>query len=361
MDDQRGLTPADFELPEFLKVSQENGNRAAELVNGGDYGTKAKLRRTDLHNSDSSIYDTINDETRLSRSFSRSQDKLPVTWQQSEDSQSMRSFKSFGSPQKIPFMDQSFSQEGLVPSHFDAEEYFSHSLVQSNLPDYDDSRLMDKSLRDIGLGLGHGLDSSKLSQRSAEISHDARATTPISLLPSRLSPRVKTPEVPPRLPPKPHPRVPKRQHPPSSDEKSRVSLASEEELDATLLPSPEVHAPSNPRPVVDCNDKRAYLSRPYGAPLSHFSSNQHLLQQQPTEQPDESDIECDIRLGLNGDSGRAESTPSPTTHDLVLESSPDTGDSPRIVVPPKPAVRTSLLSLHSSSNIHQHKTHLSIV
>lgn len=47
----------------------------------------------------------------------------------------------------------SFSQDGIVPSHCQAEEYFSYHQVAPS-PDFNNSRLCDRSLDDIGMRAG---------------------------------------------------------------------------------------------------------------------------------------------------------------------------------------------------------------
>lgn len=79
------------------------------------------------------------------------------------DARSISSFKTFGaSTEKLASFDQSFSQEGILPSIADAESYF-HCQRPPSSPNFDDSHLMERSLYDIGLNSSmvsaHSIDS----------------------------------------------------------------------------------------------------------------------------------------------------------------------------------------------------------
>ena len=78
-------------------------------------------------------------------------------------------------------VDQSFSQDGIMPSHGDAENYFA------NARNFPGSPNMSINWRESGIGVRdtHNMDSAA--------SQNFKSNTPISKLPNRLSPRAKTP------------------------------------------------------------------------------------------------------------------------------------------------------------------------
>lgn len=121
-----------------------------------------------MHNSDTSLYEPPHSEERIklerSRKLSNSEENLDnLSKQLRRNSRSKSSILVWGgggggsnhptanTPSgKIPYMDMSFSHDGVVPSHLEAEDYFSMSL-RSASPDFTDPRSMEKSLTDIGL------------------------------------------------------------------------------------------------------------------------------------------------------------------------------------------------------------------
>lgn len=187
LDDQRGLTAQDLELPEFLKDKNEELNQRRRSSDHATAGgeTPARWRRRERRNSDSSLMDISPDNRRLSKSLS--QDAF-------EDVVRTASVQTPGT-HRIPYMDQSFSHDGLVPSHHDAENYFSQQQEGPASPNFNDSHLMERSLHDIGMG---GRAHQRQASLDSQLGRDAnwanpRATTPICKLPARLSPRAKTP------------------------------------------------------------------------------------------------------------------------------------------------------------------------
>ncbi len=351
LDDQRGLTATDFELPDFLKVDKNK-----------DRSPRSRLIRTKGHerrNSDSSIMDISPENNCLLRSMS--QDKI--------DNDRSRHTSGFATPmsQRIPYMDQSFSKDGVLPSHGDAENYFNHQ--PTNSPDFDDSRLMEKSLGDIGMG---------------QNGHSAiRSTTPISKLPMRLSPHSKTPvkmAVPPRMN---APRSPRKESLDSRGSLNNTVLrVSDVDLDRTitmktcshntsvLLPPPpkDIDSPepmpdmeianyppptpimgdkgkkgatakSMPRPVLSTSPRssRTTTKSSYMPRLNMSINSQYSGSSQPMSE------------GSSNNSPRSpSSTPSPTTHDLVVDTniSPEgQGHQSRSLPPPRPPMRSPHTSL----------------
>ena len=145
-DDQRGLSAKDLELPEFLQTGnsvQENSGRPRSKSPGGPISPIG--RRT---------------SSNLGKSFSQPEGLNHLSSSGGE-ARSLSSFQTFGSPNSHPdldslqFADQSFSEDGVVPSHHAAEDYFNAPYQYPTAMDYNDSKLMDRSIADLGFG-SHG-------------------------------------------------------------------------------------------------------------------------------------------------------------------------------------------------------------
>lgn len=115
MDDQRGLTPKDLELPDFLKVTPSTDE-------GGRLSRNSSLRRSTMHHSDSSINKAAEREQHTPQMLSCSQDALQL----SMDASSSNSPSSDGDL-SLNHSNKSFSSAGMVPSHEEAELYFSRT------------------------------------------------------------------------------------------------------------------------------------------------------------------------------------------------------------------------------------------
>ena len=168
-DDQRGpLRPQDLELPDFLKPCSSKGSGVG--ITSGPSRGEFPLRRTEMHNSDTSLYEPPRSVERQNlerlRKLSNSEEHLDSFGGTSSGSKHYRRSISrakisgialpTGSNNntpvgvRIPYMDMSFSYDGVVPSHLEAEDYFSMT-TRSASPDFTDPRLMDKCLHDIGM------------------------------------------------------------------------------------------------------------------------------------------------------------------------------------------------------------------
>ena len=145
-DDQRGpLRKEDLELPDFLKPKR-----------GGSLEGEFPLRRSEMHSSDTSLYegptdraDTLNRSRKLSNSEENLDNLLLKQYRRSTRGKGSYAGSAV-TPGKIPFMDQSFSQDGVMPTHLEAEDYFS-TMERPYSPDFNDSHIMEKSLVDIGM------------------------------------------------------------------------------------------------------------------------------------------------------------------------------------------------------------------
>jgi hypothetical protein len=284
-----------LELPDFLKVGQSADDSSLDQMCSNENGG-FPLRRTELHNSDSSIRD-LNITSRLSRMSSRSQEDLNDT-QLSVDSHCTmdRSLRcALGSPasvssvslsNKLPFMDRSFSKDGVMPSHKDAENYFSNANEGSNSPDFNDSRIGDISLRDIGFNI---------TSSTTDLLKQANKQAIRPMVPRR------------RLPPRPVDRL--------STDSSSVQPSTP--AGRRLPPLPKVPADMSYQDT-------EVADFPPPTPLSGDSRDN-----KPVPRP--------RNLADSGDNSvptpSSSSIPSPTTHDLVLFNSDSSPDSPR-----KPAI-----------------------
>ena len=385
LDDQRGhLRPQDLELPEFLQphaaqITQNTASPASKrpksefrmsssvsAYNVSDnrrvvrtpHGARTsegagdgKLRKTPLHNSDSSIYDS---------SVAAGGDTLKKSAsQESIAPGSCVSARSMHiSPSKIPFMDQSFGENGIVPTHAQADDYFA-SRKYDDEANFDDSKLMERTLRDIGL------ESKPLtnSPKNGVFLSGVRVNTPISELKQRLSS--------PRKPdfgesqqrvlpsgPVPKPRVPKRRKAPGPPQQpfatplphnTRLSpeayIAQEGDVEITLLPPSSTDSEDSvaerfpsPPPAPSAQgtlSKTPIANYPPPAPLASQENspvptppvrNKRRLNSAVTSprqnppRPAQRPAKPDRFPKKFDSSSRSEtSTPSPTTHDLILD------------------------------------------
>ena len=358
IDDQRGGTLKDLELPDFLKV--DKSTEAAKPSNDvtqsrpSEITPRPRMRKNII--SDSHLMKKLANGPTISKTLpvSRSHERLHAGYNPDLD-KSIQSVQSFGTPmsQSLQYKDVSFSQDGVMPSHGDAESYFCNALTQSAV-DFDDSKLMDKSLQDLGFNSGS----------TAKISFGTFKGQPFqSDTPNKGG------KSEPRPVPKPRqsrPAVPKRRNPPTQNadvnNKTRVgSTQSSSDLDITLLPPSSDSSDSelllsmtrgtrdsdmSPPTPIQRNAKSLGASQlvvNYGSQQvqsthkqysqSKYSEANHKdsfnsLPHSTTVQPivAESDIEYELTELLNNQrtfeqgSVTESSTPSPTTHDLVLDS-----------------------------------------
>ena len=130
-DDQRGTSLTAFkEMPDFLRES--NNNDFEQQIGDEEFSEKCAL-----------------DESRVEVCRHRDVDKdlgLHLSL----------------SPTRCLQQNATFSDEDDLPSHESAEQYFSCSSRAVASPDYSDPRLMEKSLRDIGMESPSGTRSWRL-------------------------------------------------------------------------------------------------------------------------------------------------------------------------------------------------------
>jgi hypothetical protein len=151
LDDQRGLSFDRFELPDFLKTDQPTN----------------KLRKGNI--------------------------KAPL----GHNLHQIRSITP--GPGDISFMDDSFSQDCVLPSHADAENMFSGDGHVTSTPDFDNPLLMKKSVRDLGFNYSimednqHCLVKSKSQNSVASNNLGITPIRPRTPLDKKLSPRATLP------------------------------------------------------------------------------------------------------------------------------------------------------------------------
>ena len=161
-DDQRGLAPRDLELPEFLRGSNTDDE---EVFRGRESAPGALNRGRDqpeltrpssdpvISDRDSYVenqqenfveYSRENAFDRHSAPFSRP--KVPNRTKRGSRHRKLND--SLINEDTFQSSNQSFSQDGILPSEADAERLFQTSAHES--PDFNDPLLTDKSLKDIG-------------------------------------------------------------------------------------------------------------------------------------------------------------------------------------------------------------------
>ena len=141
LDEQRGLTAKDLELPDFLKVATPPQHSSKLVGNHGDESicsSSSSNRKRERRNSDSSMLDFMADPKQR---CSLSQEALDLN------------SSTYSLHTAIPYSNRSFSQDGIVPAHHEAEMYFSSQVdgFSAADPNFNDSHIMDKSLGDIGI------------------------------------------------------------------------------------------------------------------------------------------------------------------------------------------------------------------
>lgn len=161
-DDQRGLAPQDLELPEFLRGSsgeeevfprRESApgalNRGSEQLPTVQQNSNKMISDTDYYveNQHDNFVEYSREiaSERHSAPFART--KVPKR-NVRRGSRRNRQNESFVREDNFHSSDQSFSQDGVLPSEADAERLFQTSMLES--PDFTDPFLTDKSLKDIG-------------------------------------------------------------------------------------------------------------------------------------------------------------------------------------------------------------------
>ena len=253
------MTAKDLELPDFLKVG-------SPIRSSPEHSTCGSTRKRERRNSDSSLMDFMS-EGSAKQHRSLAQEALDLN----SSTYSIHSSHNTS----LPFSNRSFSQDGVVPGHAQAEQYFSG--LPSEKVDFNDCHMMDRSITDLGFS----------HQRIPEIMKSSRhAHTPIHQLPVKLSPRAKTLSSDKILPPPPP------------------------EFYETIAIEGGLADYKPPTPLA--------LSR---APLRDTQNITHPSRTAKSQPPKH----LHIRGQSNIHPAKDSNTPSPTTHDLILDphSSPE--------------------------------------
>lgn len=317
MDDQRGVSIKGLELPEFLRVTKGQNDKRSS----------SGLSQLDKTQSDPALSTTAKEQDSDADSHSQLGNHVRM---HSDASLHNNSFNPSVSPRsgRIPYADESFSQNGMIPTPNRATNYFSTTRSVPQSPNFEDSRLMEGNLKDIGLGSSFHTDLA----RSDSLFRKSCSDVPIAELPARLSPSAR---------PVPQPRVPPRRNPPPapasdsySSQSSISSGVSEDDPDVTLIP---------PSDSNDEDDDKATIQEkaPIPAPRHNPDSSRTLDGDKVGDAEVQSLMSQSVPQNSAIDSP-AGSTPSPTTHDLILE--PDDSDPEHAPhTPPQPPKRTSIM------------------
>lgn len=144
MDDQRGLGTSASEIPEFLrnKVEYPSGRESAPPILKHDSSRREGM----LGKSE----DYLQNENEHFTSYTRGQFSTRPSSVPADsflDHSSSRIMDS-NEDSHISHVDQSFSTDGVIPTASEAEVYFQTTDPDS--ADFDDPRLAEKGLRDLG-------------------------------------------------------------------------------------------------------------------------------------------------------------------------------------------------------------------
>ena len=186
LDDQRGLAPQDLQLPDFLRETGDDtlrliGRESAPAALGRDT-SESPSTSPGKQNRDfmSEIDDYIENINENFAAYTRDSTSTPIKTSTStpritnDDGRTVQNFRTFGGTPsgKLKFSDKSFSEDGIVPSHEDADNLFQVSAPDN--VDFDDPHLTDKSLKDIGFSYGYN---KYLSKSRNFVNHHPRSLT----------------------------------------------------------------------------------------------------------------------------------------------------------------------------------------
>jgi hypothetical protein len=144
MDDQRGLGTSASEIPEFLrnKVEYPSGRESAPPILKHDPSRREGM----LGKSEGYLQNDNEYFTSYTRGqFSTRPSSVPAD---SFIENSSSRITDSNEDSRISHQDQSFSADGVIPSTSEAEAYFQTTDPDS--ADFDDPRLAEKGLRDLG-------------------------------------------------------------------------------------------------------------------------------------------------------------------------------------------------------------------
>ncbi|XP_061194561.1 regulator of G-protein signaling 12-like isoform X2 [Saccostrea echinata] len=156
MDDQRGLGTSASEIPEFLrnKVEYPSGRESAPPILKHDKSHRKGIVGTPE--------DYVQNENEYFTSYTRGQVSMrpsSVPADSFQDHSSSQGVMDSNDDSYIVNQDQSFSADGVLPSSSEAEVYFQTTDPDS--ADFDDPRLAEKGLRDLGFDYSYNMYQAK--------------------------------------------------------------------------------------------------------------------------------------------------------------------------------------------------------
>lgn len=242
MDDQRGLGTSTSEIPEFLRSKMEypSGRESAPPILKQDSSKREGMIGTPEN--------YVQNDNKYFASYTRGQVATRPSSVPADsflDHSSSRGFDSVDESQ-ISHEDQSFSADGVIPSSSEAEVYFQTTDPDS--ADFDDPRLAEKGLRDLGFDYSYNMYQAKAW------GYSRHRPTGLS------SPRHQSKGTPNKPPMATVDRF-------SFDETSMMD--SSKDMDKTLVGSPMEGRPASLPPALDRNSPRTSFSpvmssRPFG-------------------------------------------------------------------------------------------------
>ncbi|XP_021378648.1 regulator of G-protein signaling 12-like isoform X2 [Mizuhopecten yessoensis] len=151
LDDQRGLDTQNSEIPEFLrnKAPHPSGRKSAPpILSGG------RAQADDYVKNNHEKYVSYTRGQMMTRPSSVSLDSMTFDRRNSNidkdqfESQDFDSLNPESPADSVQHGNQSFSSDGVIPSNAEAQDFFQAPVPEC--ADFDDPRMAEKSLRDIG-------------------------------------------------------------------------------------------------------------------------------------------------------------------------------------------------------------------